>query len=170
MFASQRTQWAFLSALLYDISKNDLYKNTATITVVTAAIEEVANPVFWFLSQPDKPMLDISENIPKAIDNELVSLPNLSDSKSVDSWRALAKAMDEPAQIMKQQAAKAEQKTIQFAILLEGAMPRIAARNVAEKPPRKAESKISCSVITIICSTLKTSSLFSILRCHITLS
>ena len=70
MFASQRTQWAFLSALLYDISKNDLYKNTATITVVTAAIEEVANPVFWFLSQPDKPMLDISENIPKAIETQ----------------------------------------------------------------------------------------------------
>lgn len=151
------------------MSKYDRYTNIATKIDVTNAIEDVTIPVRLSLSHPDRPMQATSANNPNAIDNELVRVPNCSESISEPIWRAFATAIDDAAQMMKQQAAKDEQITIHLAILFAGTLARMAARKVAEKPPRKAESNVNCSVIPINCSTLKTFSILLIYARFMTL-
>lgn len=107
-----------------------------------------------------------SENRPIATDSELVRVPKVRDSISALVFNAFATAIDDAAQTMKEQAAKEEVIIIQLAILFDLAVVKIAARNVAEKPPKKAESNVNCSVILNICSAFKIASLFHILFCH----
>lgn len=122
------------------------HTNIPTMIVAINAKLAVTSPIFRLRIHPDKPIQISKANIPEIIPKELMIFKRLRVSKLSSICRPLTSAILVTAATIKQQDDAAEMQTIQSVTFFLASIVRIAAKNVAEKPPKKADNKISCCV------------------------